>query len=106
MHSKFTCPAIGHVITGDCTLIENPTLRELFLKGTKYREPVQIDWENVLSIAQSAVELFVTALHKKTKVPLSAFLKYREKACHIAEKRVRQCRVMHCNLPVVPWTLQ
>ncbi|MCP4651721.1 MAG: hypothetical protein GY853_16790, partial [PVC group bacterium] len=47
-----------------------------------------------------------TALHKKTKVPLSAFLKYREKACHIAEKRVRQCRVMHCNLPVVPWTLQ
>ena len=35
---------LGHIITGDLNIIDNPKLKNLIFKGPKYREPVEIDW--------------------------------------------------------------
>jgi hypothetical protein len=37
-------PTHGHVITGDLTIIDNHKLKDLILKGPKYREPNKVNW--------------------------------------------------------------
>ena len=41
--SKFCYRPHGHVISGDLTVMENVKLRELFYKGLRYREPIDIN---------------------------------------------------------------
>ncbi len=95
--SPFICPTVGHVVTGNCDIIQQRQLRGLFEKGTKYREPTIIDWAEVLSIAKLTVEQFVEVLHKKAKIPLLAFVPYKEKALQFAVKRVEQCKTLYHN---------
>ena len=37
-------PQAGHVITGDIKIINSASLREVFVKGLKYRKPKLINW--------------------------------------------------------------
>ena len=41
--SPFTYNPTGHVITGDLKVINNTSLRDVFAKWTKYREPKSIN---------------------------------------------------------------
>ena len=40
----------GHVITGDLKMINNTSLRGVFVIGRKYREPKDINWNRTLKI--------------------------------------------------------
>jgi hypothetical protein len=42
----------GHVITGKLSMVKNTKLREVLLKGSKYREPQHINWK------QTRIEIF------------------------------------------------
>ena len=46
----------GHVITGDLTIISNTSLRDVFAKGPKYREPKSINWKHNFKILMDSVE--------------------------------------------------
>ena len=43
--SPFKYNPTGHVIAGDLKIINNTSLREVFAKGPKYREPKSIYWK-------------------------------------------------------------
>ena len=40
----------GHVVTGDITIFKNSDLRDILIKGPKYREPVSIDFTRAKDI--------------------------------------------------------
>ena len=46
----------GHVITGDFNIIKNTSLRDVFAKGPKYREPKSINWKHNSNILMDSVE--------------------------------------------------
>ena len=45
--SDFLYIPLGHVITGNLDIVQNKELREIFLKGTKYREPKKMDFKRL-----------------------------------------------------------
>ena len=55
LSSKFCYQPAGHVITGDLDIVENKTLRELLLKGPKFREPKSFSWKQNLEIIMNSV---------------------------------------------------
>ncbi len=59
----FVYGPVGHVITGDVTLIPNLGLRTIFLKGAKYRIPITIDWNLVDIEAARAVVTYTNYLY-------------------------------------------
>ena len=44
--SPFTDPNHGHIVSGDIRIAQNNKLRKLLWKGSKYREPVSINFPN------------------------------------------------------------
>ncbi len=40
----------SHVITGDLKIINNTSMRDVFVIGSKYREPKAINWNITLKI--------------------------------------------------------
>ena len=74
IHDKYPChcadsPYIsnhhGHVITGDLNIITNEALKNLILKGPKYREQKKIAWGVDKKIIMEAIEDFATLWTKK-----------------------------------------
>ena len=60
--SPFIYNPTGHVITGDHKVINKTSLREVFDKGTKYREPKFINWKHSFSILMDSVEDYARKL--------------------------------------------
>ena len=55
--SKFCYEPHGHVITGNLIVIENVRLRELDVKGPKYREPNKINWQSMETMVSDSIDL-------------------------------------------------
>ena len=57
----------GHVATGDVNIFKNSTIRELLKKGPKYREPVNLDFDEakktILDNLDSLIELWADKEH-------------------------------------------
>ena len=53
--SPFIYNPTGHVITGDLTIINNTSLRDVFAKVHKYREPKSINWKHNIKILMDSV---------------------------------------------------
>ena len=48
-------PAV-HVMTGDLNIVENISLRNVFAKGPKFREPQSINWKFIFKILMNSVQ--------------------------------------------------
>jgi len=53
--SSFIYNPTGHVITGDLKIINTVSLRDVFAKGRKYREPKSINWKHIFTIFMDSV---------------------------------------------------
>ena len=64
---KFKCcyEPHSHVITGYLRVIENAKLRELVVKGPKYREPNRVNWEATETIFLESIDLYPKTLVQK-----------------------------------------
>ena len=81
----------GHVITGDLSIIPNSKLRDLIVKGPKYREPCKVDWDKNLSLLYETVEQY--ALHAKwEKVELSLLSSWKEMEKGQIEERISKLK--------------
>lgn len=47
--SQFNDPNHGHIVTNDSKIIESRELRSLLMKGPKYREPQNVNWDYFLT---------------------------------------------------------
>ena len=65
--SPFIYNSIGLVLTGDHKIINNTSLREVFAKGPKYREPKSIHWKHKFKILMDSVEDYATQWARREK---------------------------------------
>ena len=54
-NSPFVHRPLGHVVTGDLSIITDPKLRAIFEKGPKFREPRTVSWQKNFEIIKNAV---------------------------------------------------
>ena len=52
----------GHVITGDLNIVHNEKLRNVLSKGPKYREPVEIDWNQARDEIKSGINDYLETI--------------------------------------------
>ena len=68
--SPFIYNPTGHVLTGDLKIINTISLREVFGKGSKYREPKSINWKHNFKILMYSVEDYARQWAKREKEDL------------------------------------
>ena len=68
----------GHIITGNLCIVSNERLRQLISKGSKYREPKQICFEE-------AREEIQTAKGNRQRHPQELFFRM-ERSCYVISK--------------------
>ena len=56
--SCFNYVPVGHVVTGDLSIVKNDKRRSLMSKGPKYREPQSFKWNHNFRIIMDAVESY------------------------------------------------
>ena len=61
----------GHIITGNLSIINNDALKELILKGPKYREPKKIAWGTDKKIIMEAIENYSKSWANKENTTVS-----------------------------------
>ena len=86
--SAYCYPTHGHVITGDLTIIDNHKLKDLILKGPKYREPTKVNWVKNKSMIFDAIDLYAKKWAKREKEDLSLLSLWKEKVKSIIETRI------------------
>ena len=60
----------GHVITGDLNIINNTSLRDMFVKEPKYRETNSINWKHNFKFLMDSVEDYAQQWAKREKKDL------------------------------------
>jgi len=68
--STFIYNLAGYVITGDHNIFNNTSLRDVFAKGSKYREPKSINWKYNFKILMDSVEDYARQWAKREKESL------------------------------------
>jgi hypothetical protein len=74
--SPFIYNQTGHVITGDLKIINNTSLRDVFAKGPKYREPKSINWKRNFKILMDSVEDYARQWAKHEKEDLDTLTEW------------------------------
>ena len=86
----------GHVITDDLKVINNTSLREVFAKWTKYREPKSINWKHNFKILMDSVEDYAIQWAKREKEELDTLSEWVKSVKSLIQIRIKKLR--HNNL--------
>ena len=88
--SPFIYNPAGHVINGDLEIINNTALRDLFAKGSKYREPKSINWKHNLKIFMDSVEDYARQWEKCEKEDLDTRSKWVKSVRPLIQIRIKK----------------
>jgi len=88
--SPFIYNPTGHVITGDLKIINNISLREVFAKGPKYREPKSINWKHNFKIFMYSVEDYARQWAKGEKEDLDTLSERVKSARSLIQIRIKK----------------
>ena len=67
--SEFCDPHHKHIITGNLNIIKNRDLRQLLMKGPKYREPRMINWIKTFEYINGIAECQIKWANKENVIP-------------------------------------
>jgi hypothetical protein len=94
-------PVIGHVFSGDLSIVKDPSLRKLLGKGPKYREPEPYDWDTARDTMVDALKAVIKKWQelelkkRKVAIPEYEWNTWLQKATELIEKKIaekrRQC---------------
>ncbi len=88
-NSPFVYAPLNHVVTGNLDIVKDPKLKALFQKGSKYRLPKPINWQDVEKSASAAIEKYAKYLSRKHKVGLSNFKFFISRSMNIIQNRIK-----------------
>ena len=66
--SSFNYVPIGHIITGDLSIVQHAGLRKIMACGPKFREPRKINWSYNFKIIMDSIEEYANQWAKREKV--------------------------------------
>ena len=78
----------GHVISGDLSLVQNPILRDLMMKGTKYREPRFVKLDDLNQTISSSIDNFLKKICSKHGLQLMNFSDWKTKVEQVLSSRL------------------
>ena len=67
-----------YVITGDLRVIENARLRELVVKGPKYRDPNRVNWKATETMFLESIDLYAKKWSKREPVDLKYLSEWKD----------------------------
>ena len=87
-NSEFKDERLGHILTGNLSIVKNNALRKLLTKGPKYREPRNINFQkardNIVSGLQDCIDKWC---HKKG-LPPHVLSDWRNTVLELVDKRI------------------
>lgn len=92
LNSRFIHPQLGHVVTGDLSLVKNNQLRDIMKKGPKFREQNHINWKTNRKIILEAINSFILKWAKQESVDVSCLHEYRDKILHLVDSRISRLK--------------
>ena len=88
-----------HIITGDLRIVENPKLRKLFSKGPKYREPVPINWQEVVGSVSEGLNNCINKWCSLKAINADIFIPWKEKVLELVQDQITVLQNrMSCNM--------
>ena len=84
--SDFCYEPVGHIVTGDLTIIRDAKLLALIGKGPSYREQNFVDWKKICS---EAVAAYKHKWSKKERVDYRVLNEWEHRVNECVEKRIR-----------------
>ena len=87
-HSNFIDNHHKHIITGNLGIIKNPKLRKLFAKGPKYREPVPINWGDVVTNISVGLDECILKWCNKNALRDDLFKPWKDKVIDLVQDRI------------------
>ena len=90
--SPFMYSPVGHVVTGDLTIIKNEQLRGLLSKGPKYREPKSFNWNFNFKLLMDSVEDYARRWAKREKVEADTLSDWIRAIRDLIKSRIKHLR--------------
>ena len=87
-HSYFMDNHHKHIITGNLGIIKNPKLRKLFAKGPKYREPVAINWGDVVTNISVGLDECISKWCNKNALRDDLLKPWKDKVIALVQDRI------------------
>ena len=91
--SPFFNADLGHVLTGDLSLVDNDALRRLLRLGPKFREPPPVDYDSLVAACLERVETLVDRWAKLELKPTSFWMDWKTalaSALHIKAQHLKR----------------
>lgn len=86
--SKFCYPHVGHIITGDFSIIKDKRIRNLFLKGPKYRIPSKIDFDVCRSEIAESIEKYSVKWCRRENADANSLAEWKRNIFKIIDSRI------------------
>ena len=95
--SRYCYEPVGHVVTGDLTIIRDAKLRSLVERGPSYREKKYIDWNINERLRKEVVAKYKQRWSSSEGVDISVFSEWECKLNECIQQRIAALRKKHIN---------
>ncbi len=101
--SSYKYLPVGHIITGDLSIVKDLALRNLLSKGTKYRIPKHLDWYKTKTAACDALMKYVSHLSRKFGLSSILFQQFLQRCFIIIDNRINFLKRHKIEVPKSLW---
>ena len=95
--SEYCYGPVGHVVTGDLSIIRDAKLRSLIEKGPSYREQNQVNWSITERLCKEAVAKYKRKWARKEKVDIRVLNEWECKVNECVQNRIALLKRKHIN---------
>ena len=95
--SEYCYGPVGHVVTGDLSIIRDAKLRSLIEKGPSYREQNQVNWSITERLCKEAVAKYKRKWARKEKVDIRVLNEWECKVNECVQNRIASLKRKHIN---------
>ena len=86
--SPFLYQPAGHVVTGDLNIVDNPELKDILLKGPKYREARPFSWKYNFKLVMDSVEQYARDWAKQEEVEVDSLSEWIKSIKRLLQRRI------------------
>ena len=95
--SEYCYGPVGHVVTGDLSIIKDAKLRNLIEKGPSYRKQNQVNWSITERLCKEAVAKYKRKWARKEKVDIRVLNEWECKVNECVQNRISSLKWKHIN---------
>ena len=88
-NSAFRDDHHNHIITGNLDIVQNPELRQLLMKGPKYREAVPVDFSKARGEIVKGIDGIITTWSTKKSLSKIVFKEWKIKLIKLLDERIK-----------------